>query len=110
MKKFLHAHSPWRIFAVSILVTIASLVGVLIGMGPEALVVAAVLIAVELAFSFDNAIVNAKILSRMSRFWQVLFLTVGVLIAIFGMRIIFPILLVALTADLSWAKVIDLAL
>jgi uncharacterized protein len=108
--KALHPHSPWRIFAVSGLITIGSLVGVLLGKGVEALLVATVLIAVEVAFSFDNAIVNAKILNHMSRFWQMLFLTVGALVAIFGMRLVFPILMVALTADLSWGKVLDLAL
>lgn len=71
---------------------------------------ALILIAVELAFSFDNAIVNAKVLKNMSSFWQVMFLTVGAAVAIFGMRLVFPILLVAVTADLSWQKVIDLAL
>ncbi len=69
-----------------------------------------VLIAVEVAFSFDNAIVNAKILKQMSKFWQMIFLTVGVAIAVFGMRLVFPIILVALTAGLGWREVIDLAL
>ncbi len=63
--------------------------------------VALILMAVELAFSFDNAIINAKILATMSKFWQTLFLTVGILIAIFGMRVVFPIVIVMLTADLS---------
>lgn len=110
MKKYLHPHSPWRIFAVSSLVTTASVVGVLIGKGVEAMLVAMVLISVELAFSFDNAIVNAKVLKHMSRFWQAMFLTIGAAIAIFGMRLIFPIVLVTLTAGLSWTEVIDLAL
>ncbi|HTH71877.1 MAG TPA: DUF475 domain-containing protein [Candidatus Pristimantibacillus sp.] len=110
MHKALHPHSPWRIFAVSGLVTIASIVGVLLGYGAKAMLLALILIAVELAFSFDNAIVNAKVLKNMSSFWQVMFLTIGAAIAIFGMRLVFPILLVAVTADLSWQKVIDLAL
>ena len=79
-------------------------------MGWDALLIALVLISVEVAFSFDNAIVNAKILKQMSRFWQVMFLTVGAAIAIFGMRLVFPIILVALTAGLGWQEVIDLAL
>jgi len=74
------------------------------------MVIALVLIAVEVAFSFDNAILNAKILTHMSRFWQNMFLTVGALIAVFGMRILFPILIVMLTADLGWGQVVDLAL
>ncbi len=110
MEKYLHPHSPWRIFAVSTLATVGSVIGVLLGMGPSAMLIALVLISVEIAFSFDNAIVNAKILKHMSRFWQVMFLTVGAAIAIFGMRLVFPIILVALTAGLGWREVIDLAL
>lgn len=105
----LHPHSPFRIFAVSALATIISIVGMLIGKGVEAMMVTIVLIAIEVSFSFDNAILNSKVLSKMSPFWQTMFLTVGALIAIFGMRFIFPILIVAITADISWGQVIDLA-
>jgi hypothetical protein len=110
MHKVLHPHSPWRIFAVSATATVGSLIGVALGMGLDALLIAAILIAVEIAFSFDNAIVNAKILKQMSRFWQVMFLTIGAAIAIFGMRLVFPIMLVAITAGLGWGEVIDLAI
>ncbi len=106
----LHSHSPWRIFAISGLLTIGSIVGVLIGKGFEAMLLTLVLVAVELAFSFDNAIVNAKILKNMSSFWQTMFLTVGAALAIFGMRLVFPIILVAITAGLNWQDVLNLAL
>lgn len=78
-------------------------------MGAGALGAALVLIAVELAFSFDNAVINAKILAKMSKFWQQMFLTVGVVLAIFGMRVIFPMLIVMVTAHLPWSTVFDLA-
>ena len=110
MSKALHPHSPFRIFAFSALATVAMLVLVLLGMGWSAFVVAAVLIIIETAFSFDNAIINAKILARLSKFWQNMFLTVGILIAVFGMRVVFPVVLVMITAGLSWNEVIDLAL
>ncbi len=106
----MHPHSPWRIFAISGLVTIASVVGVLVGKGSGAMFIMLILVAVELAFSFDNAIVNAKILKHMSNFWQVMFLTIGAAVAIFGMRLVFPIILVALTSGLGWQDVLDLAL
>ena len=106
----MHPHSPWRIFAFSSFASIAVLIAILFERGLEALTVALILIAVEIAFSFDNAIINAKVLAKMSPFWQKMFLTVGALIAIFGMRIVFPILIVAITADLSWGNVLDLAL
>src|SRR4051812_33467352 len=46
----------------------------------------------------------------MSPWWQTLFLTVGVLIAVFGMRLLFPIIVVALTAHLGPVEVFRLAL
>jgi hypothetical protein len=105
-----HPHSPFRIFAVSVLVTLTALIGMFIERGIGGMTLALILIAVEVAFSFDNAILNAKILAKMSRFWQNMFLTIGALIAVFGMRIVFPILIVSLTAGLSWGQVLDMAL
>ncbi len=99
-----------RIFGVSILITLAGLVGGLLLGGPEAFVIVAILIVLEVSLSFDNAVVNAKVLIRMSPFWQRMFLTVGVLIAVFGMRLVFPLALVAITASLGPIDVIDLAL
>ena len=110
MKKILHADHPFRIFAISGFLTLAGIFGVLFGYGFGAAMVIIVLIAVEIAFSFDNAIINAKTLVKLSPFWQKLFLTVGILIAVIGMRVLFPILIVAVSANLSWGTVIDLAL
>lgn len=78
--------------------------------GPQAAVVVAILAVLEISLSFDNAVVNATILRRMSRRWQTLFLTVGILIAVFGMRLLFPIAIVALTAHLGPVEVFRLAL
>ncbi len=79
-------------------------------MGPEALFIAAVLILVEITFSFENAIINAKVLAGVSEFWRKIFITVGILIAVVGMRLVFPIVIVALTAGLSMPDVVELAL
>ncbi len=57
-----------------------------------------VLAALEISLSFDNAIVNANVLKRMDHKWQRRFLTWGILIAVFGMRIIFPLAIVAIAA------------
>jgi len=111
MKKSLFdSRSPVRIFAFSTIATLAALVGVALGKGTAGVLIALVLIAVEVSFSFDNAILNAKVLDKMSRLWQTLFLTVGALIAVFGMRIVFPIVIVAITAGIGWQEVMDLAL
>ncbi|MGQ0845022.1 MAG: DUF475 domain-containing protein [Sporichthyaceae bacterium] len=99
-----------RIFGWSFGITIAGLVaGALYG-GVEALLLVSILIVLEISLSFDNAVVNAKIIERMSDFWQKMFLTVGILIAVFGMRLVFPLLIVGVTADLGPFEAIDLAL
>jgi hypothetical protein len=110
MSNLFAAHSPFRIFAFSALASLAILVGVFFGVGAGALLLTLILAVVELTFSFDNAIINAKVLSKLARPWQVLFLTAGILVAIFGMRVIFPIVIVMITASLGWSQVIDLAL
>ncbi len=50
----------------------------------------------EISLSFDNAIVNANKLKDMTPVWQQRFLTWGILIAVFGMRIVFPLLIVVI--------------
>lgn len=99
-----------QVFGLSALITVAAVLAALIFLGPAAAGTTVVLIAIEIAFSFDNAIVNAKILERLSRLWQQLFLTIGMVIAILGMRLLFPILVVVVTAHLPWGEVIDDAL
>jgi uncharacterized protein len=69
-----------------------------------------VLILMEISLSFDNAIVNASILKHWNVFWKKIFLTVGILIAVFGMRLLFPLLIVAFTTNMSVIEVWTLAL
>lgn len=110
MSKSSPSDSPLRIFAFSALASLAILVGVLLGVGPEALLLTLILAVVEITFSFDNAIINAKVLGQLSKPWQTVFLTAGILVAIFGMRVVFPIVIVMVTASLPWSQVVDLAL
>ena len=76
----------------------------------SALSITAILAVMEISLSFDNAVVNASVLKHWDKFWKMIFLTVGILIAVFGMRLIFPIVIVAVTADMGMREVIDLAL
>jgi uncharacterized protein len=78
--------------------------------GTTGLAVAAILTVLEISVSFDNAVVNATVLGQMSAFWQKIFLTVGVLIAVFGMRLAFPLIIVGITAHLSPTEAVHLAL
>lgn len=63
--------------------------------------IVAVLGVLEVSLSLDNAVVNAKVLKGMSRIWRERFLTWGILIAVFGMRIIFPLAIVAIAASIN---------
>lgn len=98
-----------RYFGVSLSVTFAALVIAAFESGWSALLVMVILILVEVTFSFENAVINAKVLKKLSKLWQTLFLTIGILIAIFGMRIVFPIAIVSITAGIGWQEVLDLA-
>ena len=63
--------------------------------------VCAVLAVLEISLSFDNAIVNANKLKDMTPLWQHRFLTWGIVIAVFGMRIVFPLAIVAVAAKIG---------
>jgi hypothetical protein len=102
--KLLKLYGP----ALFVSLSIVALVGVRSGSG--ALFSVLVLAGLEITFSFDNAVVNARILEKMNRFWQEIFMTVGIAIAVFGVRILLPIIIVASTARLGISTVVDLAL
>ncbi len=72
--------------------------------------IAAILGVMEVSLSFDNAVVNASVLKTWDKFWQGLFLGVGIIIAVFGMRLLFPLVIVAQAADLGLVEVWNLAL
>lgn len=70
----------------------------------SALFITLVLAMMEISLSFDNAVVNASVLKHWDKFWKTIFLTVGMLIAVFGMRLVFPIVIVAVTADMGMGE------
>jgi len=71
--------------------------------------IAAVLAVLEISLSFDNAIVNANKLKQMTPKWQRRFLTWGIVIAVFGMRVLFPLLIVVIAARLNPVEAVRLA-
>src|SRR3989344_8685880 len=92
-------------FALPIAVSLAALAGVFFLGGIQALFVAALLTVLEVTLSFDNAVVNAKVLKRMSPLWQKRFLTWGILIAVVVTRFVLPILIVSAVVWISPALV-----
>ncbi|NBX02750.1 MAG: DUF475 domain-containing protein [Alphaproteobacteria bacterium] len=99
-----------RYFLWSHLIALAALAGSYFYAGVEGLFIAALLILMEVSFSADNAVVNAVVLKGMEKKWQDRFLTWGILFAVFGVRLVFPILIVALATGLGMMEVIDMSL
>ena len=72
--------------------------------------IVAVLSVLEISLSFDNAVVNASVLKEMDEVWQRRFLTWGIAFAVFGMRIVFPLAIVAIAAGLGPVETVNLSL
>jgi hypothetical protein len=97
-------------FRNSLLVTVAGLgVGAVLGWRATGSLVGAlsttfivaVLAILEVSLSFDNAVVNATVLKEMTPVWRRRFITWGIAIAVFGMRIVFPLVIVAIIARID---------
>lgn len=99
-----------KIFIFPILVSVVTLFAVYLWGGTVAFFLAAILSILEVTLSFDNAVINAKILAKMSPVWQKRFLTWGILIAVFGTRLVLPLLIVSAALWLSPLLVAMLAL
>nr|WP_203686458.1 DUF475 domain-containing protein [Streptomyces sp. SID14515] len=98
-----------KTFGWSFAVTALGLVAAIFYGGWQAFGIVAILSVLEISLSFDNAVINAGILKKMNAFWQKIFLTIGILIAVFGMRLVFPVVIVAVSAQLGPIEAIDLS-
>lgn len=103
-------HMFWKTFRWSFVITALALVLAYVYGGWPALLLCIVLGILEVSLSFDNAVLNATILRKMSPFWQKIFLTIGILIAVFGMRLVFPLLIVGIAANISPIEALQLAM
>ena len=107
----------FKYFRGSYLVTVLGLIGAYLwgehvhgGTGLTCVFLASVLAILEISLSFDNAVVNAMKLEGMSEKWRHRFITWGILIAVFGMRFLFPLAVVAIFAGVNILSVLDMAL
>ena len=74
------------------------------------LLIAVILGVLEVSVSLDNAVVNATVLEDMDDKWRHRFLTWGMLIAVFGMRLVFPILIVCVAGGIGPWEALRIAL
>ncbi|AMO97147.1 integral membrane TerC family protein [Collimonas fungivorans] len=91
------------------LTLLALLIAYLMG-GVEDMLIVAILLVLEISLSLDNAVVNASVLKNWSKKWQDRFMTYGLPVAVFGMRFIFPLLIVAILANMDFWSALTLAL
>jgi hypothetical protein len=97
-------------FKGSIVVTVIGLVIAFYIGGLYALYITSLLAILEVSLSFDNAVVNAKVLETMETKWQHRFITYGMPIAVFGMRFLFPVLIVSIASSLDVFETFALAI
>jgi len=99
----------YRLFVVPTAISIIALLAVAGWLGATAFLTALLLVILEVTLSFDNAVVNAKVLERMTPQWQRRFLTWGIFVAVFLTRAILPIIIVAASVMISPIEVGKLA-
>ncbi len=99
-----------RFFWFPLSLWVLGLLAVFLWGGFGALVIAAILTVLEVTLSFDNAVVNARVLERMTPEWQKRFITWGIPIAVFGTRFLLPIIIVAVAVGMAPLAVAQLAL
>ena len=97
-------------FRSSIVFTIVGLVLAFYIGSFETLYIVVLLAILEISLSFDNAVVNAKVLETMEPKWQQRFITFGIPVAVFGMRFLFPIIIVALASNMGLLETFNIAL
>lgn len=97
-------------FRISFLIAILCLGAAYYWGGTKGAFIAAILGVLEVSLSFDNAVVNASVLKDMDARWQRYFLTWGMVIAVFGMRLLFPIVIVAVATGIDFVGVTQMAL
>lgn len=99
-----------KYFKLSLFLTAMGLLGGYLIGGLQGAFIVAILCVLEISLSFDNAVVNATVLRDMDEKWKKAFLTWGMLIAVFGMRVVFPVAIVAIAAKLGPIDAVMLAL
>jgi hypothetical protein len=78
--------------------------------GLAAIYITFLLIILEVSLSFDNAVVNAKVLETMDPIWQKRFIVFGIPIAVFGMRLVFPLAIVAIVTGMGLMETLQVAI
>lgn len=99
-----------RYFYSSFLIMLFGLIASYYLGGLTAIYITFLLIILEVSLSFDNAVVNAKVLQTMDPIWQKRFILFGIPIAVFGMRLLFPLAIVSIVTGMGLLETLDIAM
>ncbi len=102
-------HTTLSFFIKPVIVALLAFIVIWYQAGTEALFLVIILSILEITLSFDNAVVNAKVLERMTPVWRKRFLTWGILVAVFGTRLVLPALIVSVATFTSPLYIATLA-
>ena len=97
-------------FKIPLSLTVVALVGAFFLGGVKDMVIVAVLSVLEISLSLDNAVVNASVLKNWSEKWRNRFMVFGLPVAVFGMRLVFPLLIVAVIGHIGLFEALQLAI
>lgn len=103
-------HTFKKFFLLPSIITLICCLLILFFNGVGALLSVLILIVLEVSLSFDNAVVNAKVLEKMDDKWKRRFINWGIWVAVFGTRVVLPIFIVAAVSGISIVKVLNLAI
>ncbi|MGD9971243.1 MAG: DUF475 domain-containing protein [Sulfuricurvum sp.] len=99
-----------RYFASSFVIMLIGLVAAYFLGSFSGIYITLLLIVLEVSLSFDNAVVNAKVLETLDPVWQKRFIIFGIPIAVFGMRLVFPLAIVALVTGMGLGETLQVAM
>lgn len=97
-------------FTWSFAACVLAVIGAFLLGGVGAVLTVVFLTALEVALSFDNAVVNAGILNHWNDAWRRRFLLWGIIVAVFLMRLVFPLLIVGIVGNMGPIHAIELAI
>ncbi|WP_250454386.1 DUF475 domain-containing protein [Caballeronia sp. ATUFL_M2_KS44] len=99
-----------KLFKIPFAFTLIALAAAFFLGGVKDMVLVAVLCILEISLSLDNAVANAAVLKNWSHAWRNRFMTWGLPVAVFGMRLVFPLLIVAIAGHLGFFEAARLAI
>ncbi|MDD5406297.1 MAG: DUF475 domain-containing protein [Sulfurovaceae bacterium] len=99
-----------KYFISSFIIMLIGLIAAFFLGGIAAMYVTFLLVVLEVSLSFDNAIVNARVLNTMDPVWQKRFIIFGIPIAVFGMRLLFPLAIVAIATGMGLVETLQVAI